>query len=278
MDSVNRTLYIPLFGKAYVSRRGLFLSDRKAEEIWDAEGFPLKGRSRSKWLAFYMGIRAAVFDEWVREKTASAEEGTAVIHIGCGLDSRVLRVGEIRPMWYDIDFPEVIAERRKYYEETERYRMLEGDMRAPVCLESIPERRAVVVMEGVAMYLTVPELQAFFTALCDRFEEVSLLVDCYSVFAAKMSKFKNPVKDVGVTEVHGVDSPAALTAPELAFVAEHEMTPRRYKDELHGIERHVFGRLYAGGFAKRLYRLYEYKKTPLFQKENKAADGSPSDG
>ena len=38
MDSVNRTLYIPLFGKAYVSRRGLFLSDRKAEEIWDAEG------------------------------------------------------------------------------------------------------------------------------------------------------------------------------------------------------------------------------------------------
>ena len=61
MNNVNKTLYIPLYGKAYVSRRGLFLKDPKAEEIWDAEGFPLKGKSASKWLAFYMGIRAAVW-------------------------------------------------------------------------------------------------------------------------------------------------------------------------------------------------------------------------
>lgn len=63
MNSVNRTLYIPLYGKAYVSRRGLFLQDPKAEEIWAAEGFPLKGKSKSKWLALYMGIRSAVFDD-----------------------------------------------------------------------------------------------------------------------------------------------------------------------------------------------------------------------
>ena len=261
MDSVNKTLYIPLYGKAYVSRRSLFLADRKAEEIWDKAGFPLKGKSKSKWLAFYMGIRAAVFDEWVRAATADAGEDTAVLHIGCGLDSRVLRVGEVCPMWYDIDFPEVIAERRKHYAETPRYRMLEGDMRAPVCLESIPERRAVVVMEGVSMYLTTPELQDFFKALCDRFEEVSLLVDCYSVFAAKMSKYKNPVKDVGVTEVYGTDDPAALAVADLSYVGEHEMTPRRYTDELRGAERFIFGRLYAGGIAKKLYRLYEYKKS-----------------
>lgn len=53
MDNVNKTLYIPLCGKAYVSGRGLFLHDEKAEQIWSAEGFSLKGKSRSKWLAFY---------------------------------------------------------------------------------------------------------------------------------------------------------------------------------------------------------------------------------
>ena len=51
MNSVNKTLYIPLYGKSYVSKKGLFLGDKKAEEIWEAAGFTLKGKSKSKWLA-----------------------------------------------------------------------------------------------------------------------------------------------------------------------------------------------------------------------------------
>ena len=70
MNSVNKTLYIPLYGKAYVSRKGIILDDKWAEKIWDAEGFKLKGKSKSKWLAYYMGIRSAVFDGWVKEKMA----------------------------------------------------------------------------------------------------------------------------------------------------------------------------------------------------------------
>ena len=71
MNSVNKTLYIPLYGKSYVSKKGLFLDDKKAEEIWTAEGFSLKGKSKSKWLAYYMGIRSAVFDEWLKEQIPS---------------------------------------------------------------------------------------------------------------------------------------------------------------------------------------------------------------
>ena len=62
MDSVNRTLYIPLYGKAAVSKQGVLLHDPKVEEIWARAGFPLKGKAKSKWLAYYMGMRAAVFD------------------------------------------------------------------------------------------------------------------------------------------------------------------------------------------------------------------------
>ena len=70
MTEVNKTLYIPLYGKALCSRKGIILNDKKAEEIWGKAGFPLKGKSRSKWLAYYMGMRAAVFDGWVSEKCA----------------------------------------------------------------------------------------------------------------------------------------------------------------------------------------------------------------
>ena len=47
MNNVNKTLYIPLYGKSYVSEKGIILHDAKAEEIWAAAGFALKGKSAS---------------------------------------------------------------------------------------------------------------------------------------------------------------------------------------------------------------------------------------
>ena len=66
MNGVNKTLYIPLYGKAYVSKKGIILNDKTAEQIWEKEGFELKGKSKSKWLAYYMGMRSAVFDNWLK--------------------------------------------------------------------------------------------------------------------------------------------------------------------------------------------------------------------
>ncbi len=51
MNEVNKTLYIPLYGKSKVSRQGIILSDPAAERIWQEEAFPIHGRSASKWLA-----------------------------------------------------------------------------------------------------------------------------------------------------------------------------------------------------------------------------------
>ena len=259
MDSVNKTLYIPLYGKAFVSRKGLFLEDKMAEAIWQAEGFPLKGKSASKWLAYYMGIRSAVFDQWVRQQLEQDPEA-AVLHIGCGMDSRVLRVGA-DCKWYDIDFPEVIAQRRCYFAESDRYKMLPGDARESSWLAQIPETgRAIVVMEGISMYLTPKEIQTLLASLGGHFERVSLLMDCYTELAAKMSRYKNPINDVGVTQVYGVDDPLAFQGVGFTFLQEHSMTPEAYTGQLAGMEKAVFRKLYAGNFAKKLYRLFEYKR------------------
>ena len=260
MNSVNKTLYIPLYGKSYVSKRGLFLDDKKAEEIWAAEGFSLKGKSRSKWLAYYMGVRSAVFDEWQKQQLAESQDAT-VIHIGCGMDSRIIRVGAENHKWYDVDFPEVIEERKRYYTETDNYKMIAGDARDCRWLTDIKEdKSAIVVMEGVSMYMTVGEVQRLTDSLCAHFERVALLVDCYTSFAAKMSKHRNPINDVGVTEVYGIDEPQEYQTEKIAFVKEHTMIPQRYINELKGFEKLVFARLYAGSLSKKLYRLFEYKK------------------
>ena len=260
MNSVNKTLYIPLYGKSYVSKKGLFLDDKKAEEIWEAEGFLLKGKSKSKWLAYYMGVRSAVFDEWLKQKNLELDNPT-VIHIGCGMDSRAIRVGAKNHKWYDLDFPEVIEERKGYYTDTDNYKMLAGDARDCKWLADIEENKsAIVVMEGVSMYLTVEEMQNLIKNLSSHFKKIALLVDCYTSFAAKMSKRKNPINDVGVTEVYGIDDPLVYQNAELSFVKEHIMIPQKYIDELKGAERFIFAKLYAGGFSKKLYRLFEYEK------------------
>ena len=260
MNNVNKTLYIPLYGKNYVSKKGLFLNDKKAEEIWEAEKFSLKGKSKSKWLAYYMGVRSAVFDEWLKQQMSVLQDAV-VIHIGCGMDSRAIRVGVEGHKWYDVDFSEVIEERKRYYAETTNYQMIAGDARDCRWLTNIKESQsAIVVMEGVSMYLTIEEMQGLTDSLCSHFEKLALLVDCYTSFAAKMSKHRNPIKDVGVTEVYGIDNPQVYQSEKLAYVKEHTMIPQKYIDELKGFERFIFAKLYAGSFSKKLYRLFEYKK------------------
>jgi O-methyltransferase involved in polyketide biosynthesis len=259
MNEVNKTLYIPLYGKAFVSKKGLFLKDEAAEKIWDKEGFALKGKAKSKYLAYYMGIRALVFDNWVKQKIAESKD-TAIIHIGSGLDSRVLRINASNHMWYDVDFPQVIEERKKHYSENASYKMIGADVRANWLTRVNESKNAIVIMEGVSMYLTPQELINLTQSFSEHFEHVSILMDCYSNFAAKMSKYKNPVNNVGVTRLYGIDSPKQLETGQLNFVKEHTMIPQEYIGALKGFEKHIFAKLYAGSISKKLYRLFEYEK------------------
>ncbi len=268
MDSVNKTLYIPLYGKAYVSRKGVLLSDPTAEAIWAAEGFPLKGKSASKWLAYYMGMRAAVFDRWIMDRKKHCPDAV-VLHLGCGLDSRVRRVN-VPGAWYDVDFPEVIEVRRRFYAETGSYHMIGGDIRQEDWVSAIPEdREALVVMEGVSMYLPPEELRRLLGRLTDHFGRVRLLMDSYTTFAAKASRYKNPINDVGVTRVWGLDDPrTAVEGTGLCFLQEWEMTPADLAEQLQGMEQRIFRRVYGGKLAKKLYRMYEFETNSAENRTN----------
>ncbi|MBQ7832138.1 MAG: class I SAM-dependent methyltransferase [Lachnospiraceae bacterium] len=267
MNGVNKTLYIPLYGKSEVSKKNIILKDPTAEHIWEQEGFPLKGKSKSKWLAYYMGMRARVFDEWLHGMMQKYPEAV-VLHIGCGMDSRIHRVGG-NALWYDIDFEEVINERKKYYEETDTYRMIASDARDTSYLANMPTKQGIVVLEGISMYLKPEELEKMTADLAVHFDKIHILMDCYTTKAAKASQHKNPINDVGVTLVYGLDEPTRLseavrnTNDRLAsfqFVKEHNMTPDEIVKELKGMEKAIFKSVFAGKLSKSLYRMYEFEK------------------
>ncbi|MEE1056233.1 MAG: class I SAM-dependent methyltransferase [Acutalibacteraceae bacterium] len=260
MNEINKTLYIPLYGKATVSKKGIILNDTKAEEIWEKEGFELHGKSKSKWLTYYMAMRAKVFDDWTKAQLQTYSNAI-VLHIGCGMDSRIERISNINNLWYDIDFPQVIEERKKYYNESNNYKMFCADASKTEWLSELPKvENAIVIMEGIGMYLTTQQLSQLFIALQKQFKRVNLLADFYTVFGAKASKYKNPINDVGITSVSGLDEPKLLEENNgIQFINEKTMTPPDLINQLKGFERMFFKVMFGGKFARKTYRLYEYE-------------------
>ena len=114
MNEVNKTLYIPLYGKSEVSKKKIIINDPTAEKIWAKENFKVTGKTKSKWLTYNMAMRARIFDDWVCEMLKN-NPNAIVLHIGCGLDSRFLRVTEKYQIWIDADFPDVIDVRKKIF-------------------------------------------------------------------------------------------------------------------------------------------------------------------
>lgn len=259
MNEVNKTLFIPLYGKAYVSKHNIILNDPDAERIWSAEGFSLRGKAKSKWLAYNMAMRARVFDDWT-DLQLDANEHALVIHIGCGLDSRCNRIKKNYDLWLDCDLPEVIEVRRKYYNDTNNYRMLSLDAADSEQLQALPDgKTAIIVLEGLSMYLSMEQLRQMFKILEEKYDRLHILMDIYTEFGAKASKYKNPVNEVGVTTLYGFDNvEELLQGMKIVFQKEHSFTPKYLVDELTGFERKFFNILFTGSFYGKLYRLLEF--------------------
>lgn len=83
-------------------------------------------------------------------------------------------------------------------------------------------------------------------------------MDCYTEWAARASKYKNPVNEVGVTTLYGIDDlPSLAAGTGIRVEAEHSLVPAHLVDELSGWERAFFRAVFREKWVRRLYRLYE---------------------
>ncbi len=47
-----------------------------------------------------------------------------IVNIGCGLDSRFLRIDTGKGIFYDLDLPEIIEIKKDFFDETSRYHLI----------------------------------------------------------------------------------------------------------------------------------------------------------
>ena len=263
LTGASETLFIPLAGKARVARYGDILEDEMARKIMAEVDYPFPRSRHQCYLDLYMGIRAAILDQGARDFLARCPGG-AVLHLGCGLDARVLRVGGARH-WVDVDLPEVMEIRRQFYQEKPGYRMLSADVRDPRWLDQAslpPETPVLVVAEGLTMYLTEEENLALLRALSQRFPNMEYLFDAYSCSAVAWSKRTNPVNKMGAVIRWGLDDPHRIeqAVPGARHLSTQSFTGGEWQARIFSRWiRFWFRTLYGNRWANSLYRIYHFQ-------------------
>lgn len=243
-----------------MSKSNLFIKDSKAEEIINKVDFNFSELKQSKWLSMYMALRAKIIDE-ICNRCISQNPNTTIIHLGCGLDSRCLRVNNNNISWYDIDFQSVIDLRKQVYAETENYKMIGSSVTDLSWLDDInlDNQSILIVAEGLTMYLSKQELQHLLKGINNKFGNATIVFDAYSKQAVKSSKLKNPVNQMNAEIKWGMNSPSEFTMlnENLEFFKEHLI--RHKENNLKGMTKFIFENLYCGKISESLYKIYEFR-------------------
>ena len=173
-----------------------------------------------------VAIRAVSIDRRVRDLVAARPDRT-VLHLGCGLDSRGLRM-DLPPSveWYDVDFPEVIDLRRKLYEQTERHHTIASSVTDPALFDSITgDRRVLVVAEGLTMYLDPQEGLALLRRITERFPAGDLICDVQGELAVRFANVLNsPVRAANAKLRWAIGSGAELVNAVPGLALDEELT------------------------------------------------------
>jgi O-methyltransferase involved in polyketide biosynthesis len=111
-----------------------------------------------------------------------------VLHLGCGLDSRVFRIDPPATVrWYDVDLPDVIELRRRLYPERHDYEMIRASVTDLHWLDGIPaDRPVLVVAEGLVQYLSEKDAVALFNRITEQFPSGQIIFDVYSRLTVRL--------------------------------------------------------------------------------------------
>ncbi|MGD9161131.1 MAG: class I SAM-dependent methyltransferase [Desulfobacteraceae bacterium] len=212
LTAEKETLLVPLFSKAIESQKSRhIIFDPKAEDILQKVEYNFKDLKIPRQTLITLAIRAKKLDSYVNDYLL-CNDNPLVLHLGCGLDSRFLRVGFDKGMWYDIDYPDVIELRRKFYSETNTYHMIESSVTEQGWLERMPvtSNPACIVAEGLLMYLREDDVKNLFLNLQSRFPGSEIVFDVYSRLTAKGANRHPSIKKTGAYIHWGIDNASLI--------------------------------------------------------------------
>jgi O-methyltransferase involved in polyketide biosynthesis len=189
LSGVPETLLIPLYNRAMESQRpDAMIRDEKSVKLvtqMDLDFSQVKQVRMTRMLGIMRIIFAREFDRYAREFLVRHPDA-AVVHIGCGLDTRFDRVDDGRVEWYDLDVPKVIDLRRKLVGgDAGRYHLLGCSVLEEAWMETVKahaSRPILFVAETVFLYFTEAQVRSLVLTLRNRYPGAELVFDAWKPF------------------------------------------------------------------------------------------------
>lgn len=210
LGEVQETLLIPLYGRAQdAGRPGSILRDTKAIELVAAIDYDF-AKFRGPSLAGSV-LRASIFDGYVRSYLAEHPDAT-VVDLGCGLSTRFDRLDNGRLHWFDLDLPDTMALRRRFFTDSDRYTMIEGSILDDAWFEQVREPGGPIFLlsEAVLLYFPAETVHTILRQIAEGFPGSRLVLDTGGK-AMMGTQDRNPVfKQVSARMEWICDDPAAL--------------------------------------------------------------------
>ena len=195
LGTVQKTLLTPLLARAdQYQRDDAILRDRKAFEIVQqlvphyAPDFAAIRRFPDTLTG--CAIRAAVFDRWI-QSFLDQHDDAAVVSIAEGLDTTFERNDDGRALFFELDFPDVIALRRELFGGAPRRVMIAGSVFETGWIDRVRHSgrtRFLFQAAGLTMYLPAQQVRSLLTLLADHFPGCTLLFDTCSEMAKRNSR------------------------------------------------------------------------------------------
>jgi len=200
-----QTYLITLYLRAMESQRpDALIKDERAVALVERQGDAfarIKRLKLSEYEKAALILRSREFDRYAREFLSRRPEA-AIVHIGCGLDSRFERVDNGLVEWYDLDLPEVIGLRRKLIADGGGRHHLLGcsvcDEAWLAAVDAHSRRPFLFLAEGVSMYLHEGEVKRLILVLRDRFPGSELIFDALSPLHIRIGNLRNSLAGLGI--------------------------------------------------------------------------------
>ena len=231
------TMLATLYGRALDNRRtDPVLGDQAADDAVARIDYDFTKLGMNPDLAMAVVLRAKPMDAWAAE-FLRAHPDAVVVHLGCGMDSRVFRLDPPPTVtWFDVDYPEVIALRQKIYPSRPGYHQIGTSVTDFAWLDQVPsDRPALVVAEGLTMYLTPSGGEELVRRLVARFPSGEMILDLYSRLGIRLQKLNPIVRKAGATLHWGVDDPRELEALELTLVRALDVATAYPDSDMHRV-------------------------------------------
>jgi O-methyltransferase involved in polyketide biosynthesis len=233
LPAVSATMLVTLAAKALVATDApeIHYPHRRSQEILRQLEIDPRSFSLNPSEVRAVVLRSQWFGQTVRRFLDRHPDGLC-INLGCGLDTsfeELESVGDGRFTWLDVDLPDVIAIRRRFFAETARRRIIAGDITDSRLFASIPwdaGRPAIVVAEGVLFFLERAQVESLFRAQAEaadaRRANLEIAFDYASPFGAWIVTRRPAHRQLGTTFQWTVHNPSELRRvdPRLELVED----------------------------------------------------------